>query len=461
MARSKTIINDLTQGSVTGQLLRFTLPLMLANIFQVGYNLVDMFFVGQYAGTEALSAVSIAGNITMLMFFCFMGIAVGGQIYVAQTVGSGRLDELGRIVGNSLTLCVITSFLLMAAIPLARPILMLINTPDDILSVTASYLVICTAGNITVALYNGLCGILRGMGDSTHPTMFVAVSTAVNIVLDYLFVARFHWGAAGAALATVIGQTTACVFAFCYLFLKRESFGFQFRLACFVPQARHVKVILRIGAPITVKNMCISLSMIVVNAQINSLGVIAVAVTGICSKLQSLMQVVSQAMMDGTSSMVGQSVGAGKTDRASRTVWSAAGIGMIFAVALGALFVLFPHQIFRIFSNDEAVIALAPSFMVVCAVNLVGGALMSPTMGLINGVGATMYNLAVAIADGVVGRLVLSMLLGYTLGMGALGFFLGNCLAGFVSVLGGGVYFLLGLWKKRAPLMELKEDGCG
>lgn len=461
MARSKTIINDLTQGSVTRQLLRFTLPLMLANIFQVGYNLVDMFFVGQYAGTEALSAVSIAGNITMLMFFCFMGIAVGGQIYVAQTVGSGKLDEMGRIVGNSLTLCVLTSFLLMIAIPLARPILVLINTPEDILPVTINYLVICTAGNLTVALYNGLCGILRGMGDSTHPTMFVAVSTLVNIVLDYLFVARFHWGAAGAALATVIGQTTACVFAFCYLFFKRESFGFRFRLACFVPQARHVKVILRIGAPITVKNMCISLSMIVVNAQINSLGVIAVAVTGICSKLQSLMQVVSQAMMDGTSSMVGQNIGAGKNDRVNRVVWSAAGIGMAFAVVLGILFILFPHQIFRIFSNDEAVIALAPAFMVVCAVNLVGGALMSPTLGLINGVGATMYNLAVAIADGVVGRLVLSMLLGYTLGMGAFGFFLGNCLAGYISVLGGGIYFLLGAWKKRAPLTALREQDRG
>lgn len=461
MARSKTIINDLTQGSVTRQLLRFTLPLMLANIFQVGYNLVDMFFVGQYAGTEALSAVSIAGNITMLMFFCFMGIAVGGQIYVAQTVGSGKLDELGRIVGNSLTLCVLTSFLLMIAIPLARPILVLINTPEDILPITINYLVICTAGNLTVALYNSLCGILRGMGDSTHPTMFVAVSTLVNIVLDYLFVAQFHWGASGAALATVIGQTTACVFAFCYLFLKRESFGFRFRLACFVPQARHVKVILRIGAPITVKNMCISLSMIVVNAQINSLGVIAVAVTGICSKLQSLMQVVSQAMMDGTSSMVGQNIGAGKNDRVNRVVWSAAGIGMAFAVVLGILFILFPHQIFRIFSNDEAVIALAPAFMVVCAVNLVGGALMSPTLGLINGVGDTMYNLAVAIADGVVGRLVLSMLLGYTLGMGAFGFFLGNCLAGYVSVLGGGIYFLLGLWKKRAPLTEVREKDRG
>ena len=150
MANKSTFINDLTEGSVMKRLIRFTLPLMLANLLQVCYNLVDMFFVGQYAGTDALSAVSISSNVTMLMFFCFMGIATGGQIYVAQTVGAGRRDKLDRIVGNSLTLCVLVSLILMLTIPLATPILRLINTPEEILGVTRTYLIICTAGNVTV-----------------------------------------------------------------------------------------------------------------------------------------------------------------------------------------------------------------------------------------------------------------------------------------------------------------------
>ena len=312
MANKSTFINDLTEGSVMKRLIRFTLPLMLANLLQVCYNLVDMFFVGQYAGTDALSAVSISSNVTMLMFFCFMGIATGGQIYVAQTVGAGRRDKLDRIVGNSLTLCVLVSLILMLTIPLATPILRLINTPEEILGVTRTYLIICTAGNVTVALYNALCGILRGMGDSRHPTMFVAISTAVNIVLDYLFVAVLHWGVAGAAWATVIGQTTACVFALVYLFRKREMLGFDFKLASFGLKSGHVRVILRIGAPIIIKNLFISISVIFVNAMIYRFGVTAAAVIGVCGKLQSLMQVISQAMMDGSASMVGQSVGAGK-----------------------------------------------------------------------------------------------------------------------------------------------------
>lgn len=457
MTNEKTLINDLTQGSVMGRLVRFTLPLMLANALQVCYNLVDMFFVGQFAGTDAQSAVSIASNVTTLMFFCFMGIAAGGQIYVAQTVGSGRLRELGQIVGNSLTLCVITSLILMLAIPLARPILRLINTPESIMDMTVNYLVICTAGNLMVALYNGLCGVLRGMGDSFHPTLFVTIATVVNIVLDYLFVAVIPWGAAGAALATVIGQTVACLFALGYLFIKRSSFGFDFELSAFLLRTRHVRVILRIGAPIALKNIFINLSVIFVNAQINSLGVIAVAVTGICAKLQSLMQVVSQAMMDGTASMVGQNIGAGKNRQASRVVWDAVLVGLIFAVVLSALFLLLPYQIFGIFSHDQAVVSLARPFMAVCAVNVFAGALMAPTMGLINGVGDTLYNMGVAIADGVVARLALSLLFGYAMSMGALGFFLGNCLAGFVSVLGGGVYFLLGWWKRRGALVGAQE----
>ena len=121
------------------------------------------------------------------------------------------------------------------------------------------------------------------------------------------------------------------------------------------------------------------------------------------------------------------------------------------------LFLLLPYQIFGVFSRDQAVIALARPFMAVCAVNVFAGALMAPTMGLINGVGDTLYNMGVAIADGVVARLALSLLFGYAMSMGELGFFLGNCLAGFVSVLGGGVYFLLGWWKRRGALVGAQE----
>ena len=459
METNRTLINDMTQGSLMKQLVRFSLPLMLANLLQVGFNLVDMFFVGQFAGTDALSAVSIGGQLTMLMFSVFLGVATSGQIYVAQVVGSGRHKDLNGIIGNVITLSVIAGGILMLIIPLCEPVLRLMNTPEAIMKETVDYLCICSYVNILVALYNGLCGILRGLGDSGRPTMFVAVATLVNIVLDYVFVAVFQWGAAGAAWATLIGQSAACLFALVYLFRKREAFGFDFKLSSLIPRRGHMLVLLRIGIPVTIKNMFINLSMLFVNAQINDMGVLAVAVTGVSHKVQNLMLIMGNSMNDATASLVGQNIGAGKLDRVKRTVWCALGFGMIYAVILVALFLLAPEQIFSFFTNDPEVIAMAPPFMAAAAVTAVAFGLMAPFLGLINGVGATTLNMAIAFADGVFARIGLSLLFGYGLDMGAFGFVLGNALAAYVSGIWGGGYFLSGRWRNRVPVMTEETNG--
>lgn len=458
MSNQRTLINNMTQGSVMKQLIRFSLPLIAANALQTGFNLVDMFFVGQFAGTDALSAVTIGGQLTMLMFSVFLGIATSGQIYMAQAVGAGMRRDINDIIGNVITMSIIGGGVLMAIIPLARPVLTLMKTPESIMDQTIEYLVICSYVNILVALYNGLSGILRGLGDSASPTFFVVVATVVNIVLDYVFVAKFQWGAAGAAWATLIGQSAACVFALIYLFKNRQAFGFDFKLSSLIPKRRHMTVLLRIATPVTAKSLFISLSMLFVNAQINGLGVLAVAVTGVSHKIQNIMLIVSSSMNDATATLVGQNMGAGKLERVKRTVWCATAISVAFAAVLTVLFFLFPEQIFGLFTNDPEVIAMAGPFMKVAALMVVCFGLMAPYLGLINGVGNTMLNMVIALADGVIARIALSLLFGYTLEMGALGFVLGNSLAGFVSVIGGGAYFLSGAWKKRLPVVSAGAD---
>ncbi len=451
------IVKDLTKGSVFGNLVRFSLPLMLANTLQVGFNLVDMYFVSNFAGTQALSAVSIGGQLTMLMFSFFVGIATCGQIYVAQTVGAGRRDQLNTIIGNLVFLSVVSGIFLMLVIPLGIPILKLMNTPAEILDDTYVYLVICAAINVFIALYNGLCGVLRGMGDSKHPTMFIAVATVVNIVLDYVLVGKLEYGVSGAAFATIISQSMACFFAVGYLYKHREAFGFDFKLSSMKPDGHHMKILIRIALPVTTKQLCISLSMLFVNTMINNLGVIAVAVTGVANRLVSVMSIVSQSSNDATASMVGQNIAAGEKERVSRTLWNSVLFNAIFCVVICSLFLAMPTQVFGIFSSDPEVLAYAPSYMKACCAMMVSFAFMAPTMGLINGVGFTTLNMVIAIADGVVARIFLSIFFGSMLGMGALGFFLGNCLAGYVSVLGGWIYFLGGWWKKRATLVETSE----
>ena len=313
MANKSTFINDLTEGSVMKRLIRFTLPLMLANLLQVCYNLVDMFFVGQYAGTDALSAVSISSNVTMLMFFCFMGIATGGQIYVAQTVGAGRRDKLDRIVGNSLTLCVLVSLILMLTIPLATPILRLINTPEEILGVTRTYLIICTAGNVTVALYNALCGILRGMGDSRHPTMFVAISTAVNIVLDYLFVAVLHWGVAGAAIATVFSQAVSALLCLYYMFRKFDILKMEKGETAL--DKHYIKGLLDMGVPMGLQFSITAIGSIMLQSANNALGTSCVAAFTAGMRIKMFFMCPLESMGIAMATYCGQNYGAGKTER--------------------------------------------------------------------------------------------------------------------------------------------------
>ncbi len=444
----QTMVNNLTEGPIFGRMIRFMMPMMLANALQVGFNLVDMYFVGKYAGTDALSAVSIAGQITMLMFSLFLGVAVCGQIYVAQVVGAGRRGELNRVIGNVVFLSIVVGAFLMLIIPLGKPFLRLMNTPDEIMDSTYIYLVILSSINILVALYNGLSGVLRGMGDSKRPMLFVVVATIVNVVLDYEFICVKQWGVVGAAWATLIGQSSACFFALAYLYAKRDIFGFDFKLSSIRPDKKIMKILLDIGVPVAAKQLAINISMLFVNSQINGFGVLAVAVTGVSNKMIQLMTIVSQAMNDATASFVGQNIAAGKPDRVKRSVYDSVGFCMIFAVIICALFLTIPESIFSIFSKDPEVIAMAPQYLKICCVMVVSFALMSPMLGLINGVGNTMLNMLIAIADGVVGRIALSLFFGYFLGFGAIGFYLGHCLAGYISVIWGGGYFLSGRWSR-------------
>lgn len=451
---NQTLVNDMTQGSVFSKLVRFAMPLMIANTLQVGFNLVDMYFVGHYIGTDALSAVSIAGQLIMVVFAFYVGLASCGQILTAQTVGAGNRGRLNKIIGNVITLSIITGLLTTLVIPLGRPIFRLMNTPAEIMDDTYIYMVILCSVNVLVCLYNGLCGVLRGMGDSKHPTQFIAIATIVNIILDYVFIVICGWGVKGAGFATLIGQSSAAVFAIFFLYRHKDRFGFDFKLASFKPEFDTMRTLLKLGIPATAKQLCINMSMLYVNVQINELGVIAVALNGVSSKLVNVMSIASHACVDSTASMVGQNIAAGKEDRVKSTVWNSLIFNVIFGVVISVIFLVFPTQIFGLFSSEPEVIAQAPAFMKVAVVMIITFMFMSPTMGLIIGVGNANYNLVMAIIDGVIARIFLSILFGRVLGMGAIGFFLGNASAGFVSDIMGWGYYATGIWKWKKYLKE-------
>lgn len=447
---SDTIIRDLTQGSVTQLLLVFAFPLLCSNLLQTFYNMVDMVVIGRFVGKTGLSAVSIGGDVLHFLTFLVMGFSNAGQVILSQYIGAGQHDRVKGTIGTMFTvtfgMAVVLS--IFCSIFLDN-FLQLMNTPAECLQYTRDYSFICVLGLIFIYGYNLVSAILRGMGDSKHPFIFIAVATVVNLILDLVFVAGFGMGPAGAALATVIGQAVSFLWAIFYLYRHKEAFGFDFKLQSFRPDPVVLPKLVKLGLPMILQSAAINFSMLFVNSYINAYGVVASAVTGIGNKLGSITAVVTNALSTAGSSMVGQNIGAEKYHRVPKIIGVSAIFDVAFALLLSFLTVFFPRTIFGFFNSDPEVLDMAMTYIPVAVLLYMGFAARSPFFALINGSGNARLNLIVGLLDGVICRVGLAMLMGLAMNMGIMGFWLGNAFAGYMPFLIGGVYFLTGRWKKR------------
>ncbi len=447
---SGTIVRDLTQGSVTKLLLVFAFPLLCSNLLQTFYNMVDMVVIGQFVGKTGLSAVSIGGDVLHFLTFLVMGFSNAGQVILSQYIGAGQHERVKGTIGTMFTLTFVMAILLTVFCSLfLDSFLSLMNTPAECYQYTREYSFVCILGLVFIYGYNLVSAILRGMGDSRHPFYFIAVATVVNLVLDLVFVALFDMGPKGAALATVIGQGVSFLWAIFYLYRHRESFGFDFHPSSFRLDRVVLPKLIKLGLPMILQSAAINFSMMFVNSYINSYGVVASAVTGVGNKLGSITAVVTNALSTAGSSMVGQNLGAEKYHRVPKIIGVSMVIDLAFAALLSFLTICFPRTIFGLFNSDPQVLDMAMTYIPVAVLLYVGFAMRSPFFALINGSGNAKLNLIVGLLDGVICRVGLAMLMGLAMGMGIMGFWLGNAFAGYMPFLIGGVYFLTGKWKRR------------
>ena len=445
MATQKTFINDLTEGSVARKLLYFAFPFMLSNLLQTVYNLVDMSVVGHFMGSAGLSAVSTGGRLVDLLTFVCTGFCTGGQILLSQQVGAKKHEEMQKTIGTLFSFTMLSAIVLgVLSIVLHNNLLRLLNTPESAFDEAAKYMVICNSGCIFIFGYNALCSILRGMGDSK---LFVAIASLINLILDLIFVAGLGLGAGGAAIATVISQAISFVSALVYLIIKRESFGFTFSRHTLKIHGPTLKVLTKLGVPLAFQMAAISISMLFVNSFINAYGEAASAVYGAGLKLQNIPSIITQGMSTANASMVGQNMAAGRPDRVRKSVHTCFILnGTVYGVfILGCL--LFPRQIFTIFTTDEAVLALAPTYLRISCIGFAASIFNSSFNSVINGIGFTSLSMAIGLLDSVVARISLSLLFGIVLGMGLNGFFLGHALAIWVTALMAFGYYLSGRWE--------------
>lgn len=451
MQKKKEIIRDLTVGSVPKTLLSFAAPLFLSGLLQMVYNVVDMLVVGRFVGTDGLSAVAIGGEVLQLMTFVAMGFSNAGQILIARYVGEGRNDKVGQMVGTLFTLLIGAAVLIMVAFLFGyRGVINWLNTPPEIWEYTRQYSVTCVYGIVFIYGYNLVSAILRGMGDSKHPFQFIAIATVINVVLDLLLVGGLKMGPLGAALATVIGQAVSFLFALRLLYKNRDQVYFDFKPKHFRLYRSVTGPLMALGIPMVIQSAAITFSMLYVNTYVNTYGTVAVAVTGVARKLETMLGVISQAISAAGGAMVAQSLGAGKTERVPKVVYTALWVVAIPASVFAVITAFRPEWVFGLFSNDEAVLAMAVTYVPVALVQYLGATLRPASFALINGSGNSKLNLTVALLDGVVARIGLSLLLGVTLAWGIRGFWYGNALSGLVPFLIGSVYLVSGTWKKLA-----------
>ena len=323
-----------------------------------------------------------------------------------------------------------------------------LNTPPESFSYAMDYMVTCVVGLVFIYGYNIVSAVLRGMGDSKRPFVFVGVAAILNIVLDYLFVVIFHMEVFGAALATVIGQGVSFVSSLIYLYIKRQSFGFDFRLRSFAIHSRTLKPLVMLGIPMAIQSAAVSFSKVLLMSWINLEGVLYSALAGIFNKINVVGGVISMSFTAAGSSMVGQNLGAKKYDRIPRILATITVIGLALFTAMTLILVASPKMVFGMFTSDSAVLSLAGILVIPITLNFYGAATRSISFALINGSGNTKLNLAVALIDGIIMRIGLAALLCFGLRMGSLGCWYGDAIAGFVPLFIGLVFYLSGKWKK-------------
>ena len=444
-----TMIRDMTRGPVVSQLLRFAFPLFVSNALQAVYNLVDMVIVGNYIGKAGMSAVSIGGDILHLLTFVAMGFSSAGQVLIARSVGMGRYEEIKKTIGTMFSFLLGVSLAISAACYLLRfSVLRWLNTPAAAEAFAMDYMVTCVCGLPFIYGYNIVSAILRGMGDSRRPFLFIAAAAILNTVLDILFVKYLGMEVFGAALATVIGQGVSFLSALVYLYRRRESFGFDFRPESFRIDPPAFRRLLSLGIPMAIQSAAISFSKIVLMAWVNLFDVTYSALAGIFNKVNTVCGVISQAFTTAGSTMAGQNLSAGKHDRVNRILLTILSIGLGLAALATAVMLLHEETLYAVFTTDADVLRAAGVLTLPIILNFYGSATRSAAFSLINGSGRSRLNLAIAIIDGVVSRMGLAALLGFAFRLDCFGFWMGDSLAGFMPLIIGSIFYLSGKWKE-------------
>lgn len=353
---------NLTTGSVFKTIVYFSLPYLLSYFLQTLYGMADLFIIGQFGGVAGSTAVANGSQVMHMLTVVIVGLAMGTTVIVGHAIGARNTGAAATVIGNSVTLFMTVAVGLMGILIFSvRDIVNLINTPSEAIEGTVNYLIICFAGIPFITAYNIISSIFRGLGDSKSPMYFIGIACAANIALDYLFIGVMNMGASGAALGTVLAQTLSVIISLAVI--KRRTSDIRLRIEDFIPRRDIMGRILKVGVPVAVQDGCIQIAFIIITIIANRRGLNDAAAVGIVEKIISAVFIVPSSMLASVSALAAQNIGAGKHDRADKTLRYATMITTIYGVIVAVIMQFVSAWAVGIFTADAVVIVLGSQYI--------------------------------------------------------------------------------------------------
>ncbi len=450
----KTLTRDFTEGRMLPMLISFMLPFLLANLLNSIYTTVDTIIIGHFEAGAGIVAVNMGSKMLDMATLFGTALASGGQIFIGQLVGAKKKDQLNSTIGTLFTLTFVASlFFAVIAFTFGRTILTWLNTPKEAFEGALAYLRITVCGLPLIYGYNAVSSVLRGMGDSKHPLLFIAIAAVSNLIGDVVLIVFFDLGVVGTAIATVFGQGLSLILSLIILYRRKEEFHFDFKRQSFKVDWKKLGIIVKLGLPLAICTFAIKITQTILMGYVNLYGVVESAAYSIGDRFFHLANIFSISVRTAGGTIVSQNIGADKPERVRLLVRCSMLITFFTSLALSALSWFWPEFVYGLFTSDAAVVAMAEPFMHVCVITFGMAFLSSGFSSVVTGTGASTLSMIGGLLDGVIFRVGLSVLFTRVFGMGVLGFFLADSLARVAMFAVEFIYYVSGAWKRHKKLV--------
>ena len=388
--------NDLSSGKVSKQIFMFSMPMLIGNVFQQAYNIIDSIIVGQFIGKEALAAVGASFPIIFLLVSLIIGVATGSTIMIAQFYGAKQIEKI-KLTNSTLMIFLLVASLLITFFGVAwtEGIFRLIHLPEELMPDAVKYLQVYLLGLVFFFGYNGIAAVLRGLGDSKTPLYFLMIAMVLNVILDLLFVVVLGYGVEGTAIATIISQAVALFSAIFYLKWKDNIIQFRFSDLKF-DKKLYVQSI-RIGLPSGIQSTTVALGMTAVLGIVNGFGTDVVAAYSVAMRLDALAILPAMNFAAALSTFVGQNIGAGKMERVQKGFNSTLIMSSIISIGISIVFYFFGHFLMSMFTDDPNVIAIGTEYLIIVSSFYVLFSAMFSSNAVMRGAGDTMIPMIITI----------------------------------------------------------------